>query len=122
MTNKLLKVGQSAALSKKFTVPGAAVIVRDGAYPTSRIHWSQPSNASNQNDGSEPLVNGRVYLPPDGKFTSFWIVNAIRLVALTGYGMERDTKECLDAGFNVHLTKPINLQRLNDVIQSLAPK
>jgi CheY-like chemotaxis protein len=42
-------------------------------------------------------------------------------VALTGFGMESDVKECLDAGFNMHLTKPINLQRLSDVIQTLAP-
>jgi PAS domain S-box-containing protein len=40
-------------------------------------------------------------------------------VALTGFGMEADMKECLDAGFNVHLTKPINLQRLHLVIQEL---
>jgi CheY-like chemotaxis protein len=36
--------------------------------------------------------------------------------------MEADMKDCLDAGFNLHLTKPINLQRLNDVIQGLAAK
>jgi PAS domain S-box-containing protein len=41
-------------------------------------------------------------------------------VALTGFGMEGDMKDCLDAGFNVHLTKPMNLQRLNKVIQDVA--
>jgi PAS domain S-box-containing protein len=49
-------------------------------------------------------------------------ISQVPAVALTGYGMEADMKECLDAGFNLHLTKPMNLQRLNDVIQTLAPK
>jgi PAS domain S-box-containing protein len=63
---------------------------------------------------------------PDGTGLDF--INHVRefsnvpAVALTGFGMEADMKDCLDAGFTLHLTKPINLQRLNDVIQGLAPR
>lgn len=44
-------------------------------------------------------------------------------VALTGYGMEEDIRRCIDAGFNAHLTKPLNFAELNAVITRLvAPK
>ncbi len=35
-----------------------------------------------------------------------------RLVALTGYGQAEDVRQALDAGFEAHLTKPINLDQL----------
>jgi len=34
--------------------------------------------------------------------------NALKLVALTGYGQERDRAEALAAGFDLHLTKPVS--------------
>ncbi len=41
----------------------------------------------------------------------------IFLVALTGYGMSEDHEAVLEAGFNVHLVKPVTIQQLNDVLQ-----
>jgi signal transduction histidine kinase/ActR/RegA family two-component response regulator len=41
---------------------------------------------------------------------------AMRLVALTGYGSARDRDEALAAGFDIHLTKPISLDRLLEVL------
>jgi signal transduction histidine kinase/CheY-like chemotaxis protein len=38
------------------------------------------------------------------------------LVALTGYGEERDKRRAADAGFDVHLTKPASLQELEAAI------
>jgi CheY-like chemotaxis protein len=35
-----------------------------------------------------------------------------RLIALTGYGQPEDVQHALDAGFEAHLTKPINLDQL----------
>ena len=35
-----------------------------------------------------------------------------RLVALTGYGQPEDVRRARDAGFNAHLVKPVELQRL----------
>ena len=38
------------------------------------------------------------------------------LVALTRYGQESDKQRSLTAGFNLHLVKPVDLQRLQAVI------
>src|SRR5262249_30291549 len=37
---------------------------------------------------------------------------ALRLIALSGYGTEEDRRRCLEAGFDLHLTKPIDLEQL----------
>jgi CheY-like chemotaxis protein len=34
------------------------------------------------------------------------------LVAMTGYGKEEDRRRSQEAGFNVHLVKPVNLEDL----------
>jgi CheY-like chemotaxis protein len=35
-----------------------------------------------------------------------------RFIALTGYGQAEDVRQALEAGFDAHLTKPINLDQL----------
>jgi PAS domain S-box-containing protein len=35
-----------------------------------------------------------------------------RLVALTGYGQAEDVRQAIDAGFDAHITKPVNLDQL----------
>ena len=45
----------------------------------------------------------------------------VRLVALTGYGREEDRARVLDAGFDLHLTKPIGETELRKVLNSLGP-
>ncbi len=37
---------------------------------------------------------------------------AIRLIALTGYGLAEDQRRVLDAGFDLHLVKPVDLEAL----------
>jgi PAS domain S-box-containing protein len=37
---------------------------------------------------------------------------AVRLIALTGYGQAEDVRQAMAAGFEAHLTKPINLDQL----------
>jgi signal transduction histidine kinase len=39
---------------------------------------------------------------------------AIRLIALTGYGLEEDQRRVLEAGFDLHLVKPVELNALLD--------
>jgi CheY-like chemotaxis protein len=41
----------------------------------------------------------------------------VRLIALTGYGREEDRERALAAGFNVHLVKPVDPERLIRVIE-----
>jgi PAS domain S-box-containing protein len=44
---------------------------------------------------------------------------AMPAVALTGFGMDEDVIRCRDAGFNEHLTKPIDFRKLEAIIQDL---
>ena len=43
---------------------------------------------------------------------------AALLIALTGYGQDRDRARALEAGFDRHLTKPVDHQMLLRLIQS----
>ena len=43
----------------------------------------------------------------------------IRGIALTGYGMEEDIERSQNAGFHVHLTKPIQVQSLDKALADL---
>jgi CheY-like chemotaxis protein len=42
--------------------------------------------------------------------------NRIRLVALTGYGLQEDPRYVADSGFDLRLLKPVDPNRLLDVI------
>jgi CheY-like chemotaxis protein len=46
----------------------------------------------------------------------------IVVVALTGWGQERDRQESRDAGFDGHLVKPVEYGSLMDLLQSLASR
>jgi CheY-like chemotaxis protein len=60
---------------------------------------------------------------PDG--SGLEVVRAYReasrgpAIALSGYGMEEDVKRSLEAGFDVHLTKPVRWERLVEVIEGM---
>jgi signal transduction histidine kinase/CheY-like chemotaxis protein len=41
------------------------------------------------------------------------------IIALTGYGLAEDKQRALDAGFSSHLTKPVGLQELNTMFESV---
>jgi PAS domain S-box-containing protein len=43
----------------------------------------------------------------------------LKLVALTGYGQESDRQRAREAGFDEHLVKPVDIDRLTEIIQSL---
>jgi CheY-like chemotaxis protein len=46
--------------------------------------------------------------------------SGIRGIALSGYGMASDVKKSKDAGFDVHLTKPVNVVELERALNDLA--
>jgi CheY-like chemotaxis protein len=60
---------------------------------------------------------------PDG--TGFDVIEKVRqqsdkpAIALTGFGMQQDVERAQQAGFNAHLTKPVNLQKLEVTIWKL---
>ena len=43
---------------------------------------------------------------------------AVTLIALTGFGQETDKARALAAGFNHHFTKPVEPDRLSDLLAS----
>jgi len=45
----------------------------------------------------------------------------VRLVALTGYGRDEDRSRALEAGFDLHVTKPVTDSTLRSVLADLAP-
>lgn len=46
--------------------------------------------------------------------------NAV-LIAVTGYGQENDKKNALAAGFNHHLTKPVDFRKLTTLLSQVSP-
>jgi CheY-like chemotaxis protein len=46
-------------------------------------------------------------------------VDAPTLVAITGYGQEGDRRRAREAGFDRHLTKPIDLGELSEFLAGL---
>lgn len=44
----------------------------------------------------------------------------VPIVALTGYGQESDRRRAIAAGFDAHLIKPISIQALQELLESLA--
>jgi CheY-like chemotaxis protein len=57
-------------------------------------------------DGYEVAQRIRTKIPPD----------EVRLVALTGYGQADDRRRALEAGFDAHLVKPVDLDKLLEVL------
>ena len=47
---------------------------------------------------------------------------SVPAIALTGYGSEEDRKMCLEAGFKMHLTKPVETRQLGDAIRNIIQK
>jgi two-component system CheB/CheR fusion protein len=45
----------------------------------------------------------------------------IRGVALSGFGMESDIERSMEAGFEEHLIKPVNLERLGEILHQVFP-
>lgn len=48
-------------------------------------------------------------------------LQGLRLIALTGYGQEHDRNRSRDAGFAGHLVKPVDLERLRELVESPSP-
>lgn len=46
----------------------------------------------------------------------------VGLVALTGYGQPEDRRRALEAGFDTHLTKPVTIATLEDLLENRMPR
>ncbi len=47
---------------------------------------------------------------------------SVPAIAITGYGSEEDRKMCLEAGFAMHLIKPVETRQLDEAIRSIMQK
>jgi PAS domain S-box-containing protein len=47
-------------------------------------------------------------------------LGSVKLVAVTGYGRESDRREALAAGFDAHLVKPVEPQKIREILADLA--
>lgn len=45
----------------------------------------------------------------------------IMLIALTGWGQQQDRQRTQDAGFNAHLTKPVNYNTIMELLENITP-
>jgi CheY-like chemotaxis protein len=43
------------------------------------------------------------------------------LIAVTGYGTDLDVNQSREAGFDHHLVKPVDLDKLGEVVASCSP-
>jgi PAS domain S-box-containing protein len=89
----------------------------------------QVQTASTVAAGIEAIERGKFDLLvcdiglPDG--TGFQLLERVRgscktpALALSGFGMEEDVSKCKEAGFEAHLTKPVNFQKLEAAIWQL---
>jgi two-component system, chemotaxis family, CheB/CheR fusion protein len=41
------------------------------------------------------------------------------LIAATGWGQDADAREALEAGFDAHMTKPVDLRKLSAMVDEL---
>ena len=42
-------------------------------------------------------------------------------ICLSGFGMESDIERSMEAGFEVHLIKPVNIERLAEILREVFP-
>ena len=80
-------------------------------------------DAAERQDGRFDLVLSDLGLPDGSGLELMAKLHGrygVRGIALSGYGMEEDVRKSLEAGFERHLTKPINLQALQTAIQETA--
>jgi signal transduction histidine kinase/ActR/RegA family two-component response regulator len=62
-----------------------------------------------------PLMDGYELAARMRQITS----GPLRLIALTGYGQDRDRERTAEAGFDAHVVKPVELDELNELISEL---
>jgi DNA-binding response OmpR family regulator len=61
---------------------------------------------------------------PDGSgidfIRAFRKESSVPAIALTGFGTDDDVRRSLEAGFTAHLTKPVNFEQLEQLIEDAA--
>lgn len=110
---------------------------RDAAQTTALLLQFMGATVHSVHDGEECITSAGA-LRPDvvlcdiglPKLNGYEVARALReypwgkrlcLIALTGWGQEDDKRQALEAGFDHHLTKPVDPAQLEALIAALAP-
>ena len=110
---------------------------RDFASSLSMLLTSLGNDVRIANDGAEGLEVARSFVPGVAfldigmpKLNGYRLAEELRstpaladarLVALTGWGQEKDRQQARDAGFDRHLVKPVKLEDIVEILESLPP-
>jgi CheY-like chemotaxis protein len=91
--------------------------VHDGEAAADAARWFRPDLAVL--DIGMPRLNGyeaarRIRAEAGGR--------SVVLVALTGWGQDEDRRRAAEAGFDRHLTKPVDPAELEKLLADLAPR
>ena len=109
---------------------------RDAAHTAARLLQLAGHDVRTAHVGSSALEIARSFRPDvilcdiglPGGMSGYDVARAVRqepalssayLVALTGYGRDEDRRQSEEAGFDLHLTKPVDCQKLEDLLSSL---
>jgi len=130
---------EDAAKGHAVPAPGLRVLVaddnRDAADSLERILGFYGYEVKVAYDGTSALAAGEAFEPHFAILdigmpgaNGYQVARAMRdrhgsritLVALTGWGQEADRRRALEAGFDYHLTKPVDPQQINDLLIQLA--
>ncbi len=100
----------------------AALLALSGHRVTTALSVAQALSAAAGQDGFD-LVISDLGLPDGSGIDLMRELSArhgLRGIALSGYGMEEDVRQSLEAGFARHLTKPVSLPQLQAALHEVA--
>jgi CheY-like chemotaxis protein len=92
----------------------SVTVVHDGATALEAFRSGRPDLVLC--DLGLPEMDGFAVARALRRQASEWPDSQPRLVALTGYGQDEDRRRSLDAGFDHHLTKPVDLAVLRELL------
>jgi two-component system, chemotaxis family, CheB/CheR fusion protein len=100
----------------------ASLLALSGHQVTTARSVSQALSAVERRDGFDLVISDLGL--PDGSgidlMRELSTRHGLRGIALSGYGMEEDVRQSLEAGFTRHLTKPVSLPQLQAALREIA--
>ncbi|MCG2595749.1 PAS domain-containing protein [Ramlibacter sp. XY19] len=133
-------VAPAAAADARATVPSRRVLVVDDNVDAAETMVTVLAMAGHEarvaHDGHQALEVARAFLPQVAfldiglpgmsgldvarRFRADPALAGAVLVALTGWGTEDDKRTCLEAGFDLHLTKPVDADAVEQAVATWA--
>jgi signal transduction histidine kinase len=102
------------------TCTGMKMILERRGYNITVAHTADQASEKARKENFDLLISD-IGLPDRSGYELMQELSGrgLRGIALSGFGMESDISRARDSGFSEHLTKPINFDRLEQVIQQL---